>query len=91
MQCGVEERAIRSVRVVVECFRCGKKGHKSRVCPLREKKEYRVARPYKGKVHQEKKPARLTRGKAQECGEKKVRRVEEEKVARPIRGEVQQE
>jgi len=65
MQCGVEERVVRSVRrVAVRCFKCGEEGHKCRVCPQKEKKEYRVVRFYKGKAHQEKKPARLTRGKA---------------------------
>jgi len=89
MQCGVEEKMIRSIRVVVRCFKCGEEGHKCRVCPQREKKEYRIARPYKGKAHQEKKPACLARGKVQECGEKEVRRMEE-KAARPMRGEAQQ-
>jgi len=93
MWCGVEKKAVRSMgTVVIKCFKCGEEGHKCRVCPLAgRKEENRVARPYKGKVHQEKKPARLVRGKAQECGEKEVRRVEEEKAAHPKRGEVQQE
>jgi len=34
MQCGVEGRIIRSVRVVVECFKCGEEGHKCREYPL---------------------------------------------------------
>jgi len=35
MQCGVKERTIRRQKVVeVECFKCGEKGHKCRVCPL---------------------------------------------------------
>jgi len=35
MQCGVEEKMIRNVRMtVVECFKCGEKGHKYRECPL---------------------------------------------------------
>ena len=39
MQCGVEEKAVRSMRtVVVRCFKCGEEGHKCRECPLREKK-----------------------------------------------------
>jgi len=43
IQCGVEERMIRKHEaVVVECFKCGEKGHKCRECPLWEKKE-RVA------------------------------------------------
>jgi len=34
MQCGVEERVVRNVRiVVVRCFRCREKGHKCRECP----------------------------------------------------------
>jgi len=33
MQYGVEERTIRSVRVVVECFKYGKEGHRYRECP----------------------------------------------------------
>jgi len=36
-------------------------------------RENRVARPYKGKAHQEKKLVRLIRGKVQEYGEKEVR------------------
>jgi len=35
MQCGVEERVVRSMRVVVvRCFKCGEKGHKCRECLL---------------------------------------------------------
>jgi len=38
MQCGVEERVVRSTRtVVVRCFKCGEEGHKCRECPLWEK------------------------------------------------------
>jgi len=46
MQCRVEERMIRRHEaVVVECFKCGEKGHKCRECPLWEKtKEKRRAR-----------------------------------------------
>jgi len=51
MQCGVEERTIRSVRVVVECFNYGKKGHKCRKCPQWERKEKKVVRPNGGKAH----------------------------------------
>jgi len=75
MQCGIEERIVRSMRTaVVKCFRCREEGHKYRMCP---KKEERVARPRKGKAHQ---------GERRE-----VRRVEEEKAARPVKGEAQQE
>ena len=91
MQCGVEEKVVRNIRiVVVRCFSCGEEGHKSRVCPQKEKKEYRVVHPYKRKVHQEKKPAHLARGKAQKCGEKEVRKVGEGEAAHPVKGEVQQ-
>jgi len=51
MQCGVEERTIRSVRVVVECFKYGKEGHKCRECPQWERKEKKVVRPNGGKAH----------------------------------------
>jgi len=35
IQCGVERRTIRRVGMVeVECFKCGKKGHKCKACPL---------------------------------------------------------
>jgi len=44
MQCGIEERTIRSVRVVVECFKCREEGHKCRECPLWERREKRIAR-----------------------------------------------
>jgi len=75
MQCGIEERVVRSMGMaVVKCFGCGEEGHKHRMCP---KKEERVARPRKGKAHQ--------------GGRREVRRVEEEKAARPVKGEAQQE
>ena len=50
MQYGVEERMIRKYEtVVVECFKCGEKGHKCKECPLWEKKErvVHVAKPQK--------------------------------------------
>jgi len=78
--------------VGVKCYKCGEEEHKCREYPLAgRKEENRVARPYKGKAHQEKKPACLVRGKAQERREKEVRQVEEEKAAHPKRREVQQE
>jgi len=67
---------IRSVRVVVECFKCGKKGHKCRECPQWKRKEKRVVRPREGKAHQ---------------GERRLRRMEEGKAACPVKGEAQQE
>ena len=76
MQCGVEGKMIRSVKVVVECFKCGKEGHKCRECPQWERKEKRVTCPREGKVHQR---------------ERRLRRMEEEKAARPMKGEAQQE
>jgi len=77
MQCGVEERVVRSMKMaVVRCFRCEGEGHKCRECPLWERKVKRVARPREGKAHQ---------------GERKLRRMEEEKAARPVKGEAQQE
>jgi len=53
MQCGVEEKTIRSMKTVaVKCFKCRGEGHKYRECPQQEKrKEYRVVCPYKGKAH----------------------------------------
>jgi len=81
MQCGVEEKAIRSVRMVgAKCFRCGAEGHKCRECPLWVKKEKaaRVVRPQK--AQQEKRLARPVRGKAQE-GERRLRRIEEDGAA----------
>jgi len=87
MQCSVEERVVRSMRMaVIRCFKCGEEGHKCRECP----KQVRVVRPNGGKVHQgEKRPAHPIREKAQE-GEKKLRRVEEGEAARPVQGEMQQ-
>jgi len=92
MQCGVEEKTIRNIRItVVECFKCGKEGHKCRKCPLWEKKVKRVARPNRRKAHQEeRRPARPTRKKAQK-EEKRLRRMEEEKAMHPVKGEAQQE
>ena len=89
MQCGVEEKAVRSMRTVV--VRCREEGHKCRECPLREKKMKRVVHPNEGKAHQEeRRPVCPIREKAQE-GEKRLRRMEEEKVARLVKGEAQQE
>jgi len=92
MQCGVEERIVRSMKtVVVKCFKCGEEGHKCRKCPLWKKKLKRVARPDGGKAHQEeRRPVRPIREKVQE-GEKRLRRMEEEKVACPVKREAQQE
>ena len=91
MQCGVEEKTIRSVRMSgVKCFRCGTEGHKCRECSLWVKKERaaRVAKPQK--AQQERRPARPERGKAQE--ERKLRRVEEDGAARVAKPrEAQQE
>jgi len=81
MQCGVEERMIRSVRMEkVKCFKCGEEGHKCRECPvwIRRKKEEEathVATPQK--AQQEERPARPVKGKAQER-KRKLRRIEEE-------------
>jgi len=103
MQCGVEKRIVRSVRmVVVRCFKCGEEGHKCRECPLWERKVKRVAHPKKGKAHQGERDAACvaTPQKVQQIerlahfkGRKvqKVRRVEEERAACPEKGEAQQE
>jgi len=92
MQCGIEERAVKSMRiVVVKCFKCGEGGHSLRLCPLWERKLKRVARPDGGKAHQGKRrPACPVREKAQER-ERRLRRMEEEKAARPVKREAQQE
>jgi len=48
IQCGVEERMIRRIRVVeVECFKYGEKGYKCKECSLwiRKEKVAYVARP----------------------------------------------
>jgi len=92
MQCGVEEKTIRNVRItVVECFKYGEEGHKCRECPLWEKKVKRVAHLNEEKAHQEeRRPARPIRKKVQE-GEKRLRRMEEEKAVHPIWGKTQQE
>jgi len=68
MQCGIEKRAVRSMRiVVVKYFKCGEEGHKYRECPLGERKVKRVAHPKEGKAHQgERRLARPEKGKAQE-------------------------
>jgi len=92
IQCGVEERIIRRKKaIVVECFKCGEKGHKCKECPLwrkmKEEKRLRriveeeiacVVRPQK--VQQKGKLACPIREEAQEA-ERKLRRVEESKAA----------
>jgi len=91
MQCGEEEKAIRSVKAEgVKCFKCGKEGHKCRECPLWVKKEkaVRVASPRK--AQQGRGPACPVREKAQE-EKRKLRRVEEGGAACPTKGKVQQE
>jgi len=88
MQCGVEERAVRSIRmVVVKCFKCGGKGHKCRECLLWIKRKNReeaahVAGPQK--AQQEERPVCPVKGKAQE-GERRLRRVEESEAVRVAR------
>jgi len=92
MQYGVEEKTIRSMRMVeVKYFKCGEEGHKCRWC-LSWKKEKRMACPTEGKVYQgdKGKPACLERGKAQKK-ERKLRRVEESEVVHSMRGKAQQE
>jgi len=86
MQCGVEERVVKSMRTVtVRCFKCGEEGHKCRECPLWERKVKRVARPKERKAHQrERRPMRPIREKAQE-GERRLRRMEEEKAMMGIK------
>jgi len=92
MQCGVEERVVRSVRKVgVKCFKCGEERHKCRECLLwikrrNEEKAVHVAKPRK--VQQEERPACPVKGKAQE-GERRLRRAEEE-AAHPTEGKAQQ-
>jgi len=85
IQCGVEERTIRNIRMVaVECFKCGEEGHKCRWCPLWERKMKRMAHPKEGKAYQEERRlARPIREKVQK-GEKRLRRVEEGEAARLI-------
>jgi len=88
MQCGVEEKTIRSMRIVrVKCFKCREEGHKCRECPLWVKRKNKekaacVARPQK--AQQEKRLAHPIKRKAQEK-EKRLRRVEEEEAAHVAR------
>jgi len=82
IQCGVEERMIRRVGVVeVECFKCRKKGHKCKECPLwmRKEKATYVARPQK--AQQEEKPAHPIKGKAQEK-KRRLRRAKKRETVR---------
>jgi len=91
MQCGVEERVVRSVRtVVVRYFKCEGEGHKCRECPLWERKVKRVACPREGKAYQgERRLVCSVRENTQE-GKRRLRRMEEEKAAHPVKGEAQQ-
>jgi len=90
MQCGVEERVVKSIKTVaVKCFKCREEGHKCRKCPLWERKVKRMAHPREGKAHQgERRPVHPVREKAQER-EKRLRRVEEGEAVRPVQREVQ--
>jgi len=83
MQCREEGRMIRRIGIVeVECFKCGKKEHKCKECPLWVKKEKAVY-VTKSQKAQQKEPVHPVKGEAQE---RKLRRAEEEKavhMARP--------
>jgi len=82
MQCEEEGRTIRRVGMVeVECFKCGKKGHKCRECPLWVKKE-KTAHMTKSQKVQQKELACPIKGKAQE---RRLRRAEKEEVAHVAR------
>jgi len=59
MQCEVEERTIRRQKaIVVECFKCGEKGHKCKEYPLwrKTKKEKKLRRVEEEKVAHVAKP-----------------------------------
>jgi len=56
IQCGVEEKMIRSIRMLgVKYFRCREEGHKCRECPLWKK---RPAHPEKEKAQEKEKRLR---------------------------------
>jgi len=76
MQCRVEKKTIRNVRITaIEYFKCREEGHKCRECSLWEKKAKRIVRPDGGKAHQgERRPVCPIREKVQK-GEKRLRRV----------------
>jgi len=44
MQCGIEKKTTRRQEVEVECFKCGKRGHKYKECLLWKKEEKGVER-----------------------------------------------
>jgi len=91
MQCGVEERVVRSMRTVaVKCFKCGEEGHKFRECSLWVKKERAVCMASPQKAQQGRRPAYPVREKTQK-EERKLRRVEEDKAVCPVKRKVQQE
>ena len=83
---------IRRVGVVeVECFKCGKKGHKCKECPLWKRKEKVVHVARSQKAQQEKKPVHPVKGKVQEKV-RRLRRAEEREVVHMAEPqEVQQE
>jgi len=91
MQCEVEEKVVRSMRMMgVKCFKCGKEGHKCRECPLwiqkkNEERAVHVASPQK--AQQKEWPAHPIKGKAQE---RKLRRVEGSEATHPTKGNTQQ-
>jgi len=65
MQCGVEEKTIRSMRILgVKCFRCKEEGHKCRECPLWKK---RPAHSVKGKMQEGERRLRRVEGSETVC------------------------
>jgi len=65
MQYGVEEKTIRSMRMLgVKCFRCREEGHKYRECPLWKK---RPAHPVKGKAQEGERRLRRVEGSEAAC------------------------
>jgi len=63
--------------VKMRCYKCGKIGHKYRVCPLWKRRERMACVARLQKIYQQKELACPTKEEAQE---KRLRRTEEEKT-----------